>query len=289
MIEPAEALPVVDPEPVGTQTATSVIEVQLLLEAVYLTTRNDFRSHPLPLLRRRILERVRAEGVRTISALQERVLHDPEALQRLVAAFALSPGAPFRDPEFFLALRQHVVPALRTFPFIRVWICGCGRGEGVYALAVTLRECGMLERSKIYATDANESALQVARDGRYTLDFDSVSADYRISGGTSTFEQQVRREGRDVVFDPELRSNVLFASHNVAVDASFNDFHLVVARNVIAAAAPPVQGRIYELLFASLLRGGYLALGPRDSLRASPRERCFVDIEPEQRIYRRVR
>ena len=123
----------------------------------------------------------------------------------------------------------------------------------------------------------------------YALDFDSVAADYRASGGESSLEAFVRREGRDVVFDAVLRDNILFASHNAAVDASFNAFHLVVARNAIAAAAPQVQGRIYELLFASLLRGGYLALGRRESLRSSPRERCFIEVEPEQRIYRRVR
>jgi chemotaxis protein methyltransferase CheR len=289
VIEPADALPAAESESTAAQAAISVIEVQLLLEAVYLTTRNDFRSHPLPLLRRRILERVRAEGLATISALQERVLHDPEALKRLVAAFAISPSTPFRDPEFFLALRQYVLPALRTHPFVRIWVCGCGRGEAVYALAVMLAEAGVLERSKLYATDANESALEVAREGRYALDFESVAADYRASGGLSSFEGFVRREGRDLVFDPKLRDNVLFAAHNAAVDASFNDFHLVVARDTVAAAAPPVQGRIYELLFASLLRGGYLALGRRESLRSSPRERCFVDVEPEQRIYRRVR
>ena len=289
MIEPADTSRANELTPAVSQTATSVIEVQLLLEAVYLMTRNDFRSYALPVLRRRIIERVRAEGLRTISALQERILHDPDALQRLVAAFAISPSTPFRDPEFFLALRRHVVPALRTHPFIRVWVCGCGRGEGVYALALTLHEGGMLERSKLYATDANESALDVAREGRYALDFDSVAADYRASGGESSLEAFVRREGRDVVFDAVLRDNILFASHNAAVDASFNAFHLVVARNAIAAAAPQVQGRIYELLFASLLRGDYLALGRRESLRSSPRERCFIEVEPEQRIYRRVR
>lgn len=266
------------------------IELQLLLEAVVRVSGYDFRGYAPTALRRRVAERVRAEGVETISGLQERVLHDPYVLDRLVQAVSVAPNSLFREPEFYADVRTRLVPMLRTFPFVRIWCIGASRGEDAYSLAVMLQEEGLYRRCKIYATEPSTLAVEEAKLGRLPLEMlDEYSRRYLEAGGTSTFLRYVRSDGESASLDPALLENIVFARYHVATDGSFNEFHFITCRNVLPYFSGSLAYRVHGVIFESLVRFGYLGLGSRESLRNSPHHRAFAEVEGARGIYRRVR
>lgn len=266
------------------------LEIHLLLEAVYRVTGHDFREYTPPTLRRRIAERVRAEQVRSISGLQEKALHDPICMQRLIQGLTGVRGAFFRDPAFFRAFRTRIVPTLRTYPFFRIWQPGCSTGEDAYALAMVLREEGIVHRSKIYATDVSDRAIAHAKHAAYAIGtVEDAETAYVEAGGCGSIYDHVARAGEVMLCDTALKEHIVFARHNLATDASFNDFHVVVARNVLGDFTKALQLRVHNLLLASLVRSGFLALGANDSIRYTPHERCYQEVDSVQHIYRRVR
>lgn len=271
--------------------AVAEIELQLLLEAVYRVTGYDFREYAPGTLKRRVSERVRAEGVNTFSGLQEKLLHEPEALGRFVYAMSVnSADGLFRDPGFFLTFRATVLPMLRTFPFVRIWCANAGAGDDAYALAIILREEGLGHRSRIYATDASEMAIDQAKAGRFPGDLiDEYAARYRETGGTGDFERYYTSDGAWATFDPTLRETILFAQHNLATDASFNEFHAILARNVLGHFSKSLSYRVHQILLESLVRLGYLGLGANESLRYTPHQRCYEEVSENGKIYRRIR
>ena len=231
------------------------LEMDLVLEAIHRRYDYDFRGYARASLRRRLWHRAALERVSTLSALQECVLHDPSCMQRLLRDLSINVTEMFRDPGFHAALRERVFPGLRTHPFVRVWLAGCSTGEEVASLAIALAEAGLLERSRIYATDIDATVLERAQAGAFPLErLRGYTQNYQRAGGREAFSSYYTVKGGHAVFDRALYRNVVFAQHNLVSDGSFNEFHLVVCRNVMIYFSRPLQDRVLGLFVASLER-----------------------------------
>jgi chemotaxis protein methyltransferase CheR len=265
------------------------LEVPILLEAVARRYGIDLRDYARASIRRRIRNQMRDEKVATVSGLQERLLHDPAAMERFLFAVAENRSTLFRDPAFFRALREVVVPLLKTYPFIRVWHAGCSTGEDVLATAIVLEEEDLADRCRVYATDVSEMALKRAKAGIHPLALmQEWTKNYVAAGGKKSFSDYYTAKGEDVIFRLSLLKNVVFAPHNLASDSSFNEFNLILCRNVTLFYNRTLHDRVHELLYNSLSHFGVLALGVRETLRGSAREMCYESVAPEK-IFRRVR
>jgi chemotaxis protein methyltransferase CheR len=266
------------------------IELDCLLEAVFRRYGFDFREYAPASLRRRVNRRLRLEGLPTISALQDRLLREPEVMQRLLLDLSISVTAMFRDPTFYLAFREKVVPLLRTYPFARIWVAGCSTGEEVYSLAILLDEEQVYDRTRIYATDINDVVLERARLGVFPLSkMQDYTRNYIEAGGTRSFSDYYVSAYDGAAFDRSLLRNAVLAQHNLVSDRSFNEFHVILCRNVMIYFERSLQERVFDLFYASLTRFGILALGQKESLRNNPHARDFEEIEPAERLYRKVR
>ncbi len=264
------------------------IEMRMLLEAVYQHYGYDFRKYARGSLRRRLWRRADAEGVKTISGLQERVLHNPLAMDALLMDLSVNVTAMFRDPTFYVALREKVVPILRTYPFIRIWNAGCSTGEEVYSIAILLQEEGLLERARVYATDINERVLERADHGVIPLErMRAFTQNYQRAGGRSAFSEYYKADRDQARIDRSLLENVVFAHHNLVSDKSFNEFHLIICRNVMIYFDKELQDQVHELFYESLVNLGILALGNKESIRFSSVASCYEELDPEEKIYRR--
>lgn len=265
------------------------LELELLLEGVFRLHGYDFRDYARTSLRRRIAGIMRAEQVSTISALQERVLHDAAAFDRFLDGISVNVSAMFRDPGFFLAFRQHAVPLLRTYPFIRVWQAGCSLGEEAYSLAILLEEEGLYERSLIYATDINEATLRRAREGIYPADaMQKYTQNYMQAGGRRSFSEYYTARYDLAILRPALQRNIVFSQHNLVSDGTFNEFNVILCRNVMIYFNRALQERTHALLHASLGMFGILGLGARESLRFMPEEPKYEVLVPGEKLYRRI-
>jgi chemotaxis protein methyltransferase CheR len=266
------------------------IELQLLLEGIYRQYGFDFREYALASLRRRVWRRVAAEGVETVSGLLEKVLHEPDAMERLLLDLSINVTSMFRDPTFHLALRQQVVPLLRTYPFTRIWVAGCSTGEEVYSLAIMLTEERLYDRTRIYATDINEAVLDRARAGVFPLDkMREYTENYIRAGGTRAFSEYYLAKYEGALFERTLTENVVWAPHNLVQDGPFNEFNLILCRNVMIYFDRPLQNRVHELFHRSLERFGILALGHKESIRFTGFEDCYEELDPLEKLYRKVR
>ena len=266
------------------------VEIDLLLEGVYRRYGFDFRQYARGSVRRRLVRRLEGEGLTTFSALQERVLHDPSAMQRLLLDLSINVTAMFRDPTFYLKFRAKVVPLLRPYPYIRIWNAGCSTGEEVYSLAILLREEGLYDRARIYATDMNESVLDIARTGVFSLRrMRDYTENYIAAGGTSAFSEYYEAEGVGARFDPDLARNVVFAQHNLVSDRSFNEFHVIFCRNVMIYFDRTLQDHVHDLFYESLVRFGILALGHKESIRFTSHQESYEELNATEKLYRKVR
>jgi chemotaxis protein methyltransferase CheR len=249
----------------------------------------DFREYASASLRRRIWRRVRLEKLTSISALQEKLLRDPGCMERLLVDLSINVTAMFRDPSFYRAFRQKVVPLLKTYPFTRIWVAGCSTGEEVYSLAILLQEAGVYDRTRIYATDINESVLDRARTGVFPLEkMREYTQNYIRAGGEHAFSEYYVAKYDGAQFQRSLVENVVFAQHNLVSDGSFNEFHAIVCRNVMIYFDRTLQDRVHGLFHASLATFGVLALGHKESLRFSPFVDRYEELDGEERIYRKV-
>ena len=265
------------------------IEIGLLVEGIYRYYGYDFRDYAIASLKRRIWNAARAEGLTRISALQDRVLHDPAAMERFLLALSVNVTAMFRDPAFYLAFRTRVVPTLRTYPFIRIWHTGCSSGEDVYSMAMLLLEEGLYHRCRIYATDMNEMVLRKAREGIFPLNkMQEYTQNYLRSGGKRAFSEYYTAAYDSAIFSAALRENMLFSQHNLAMDGPFNEFHVILCRNVLIYFNQRLQARVHNLLYDSLGKFGILGLGHNESIRFNPHERDYEEIESGTRLYRRI-
>jgi chemotaxis protein methyltransferase CheR len=266
------------------------IELDCLLEAIYRSYGFDFREYAPASLRRRVHRRMKLEGVSTISALQDRLLREPDVMQRLLLDLSINVTAMFRDPTFHVAFREKVVPLLRTYPFTRLWVAGCSTGEEVYSLAIILEEESLYDRTRIYATDINEAVLERARLGVFPLaKMQDYTRNYIASGGTRSFSDYYVSAYDGAAFDRSLVRNVVFAQHNLVSDRGFNEFHAIVCRNVMIYFERGLQQRVFELFDESLARLGVLALGHKESLRTSTLADRYEELDSLERIYRKVR
>lgn len=265
------------------------VEIAMLLEAIFRRYGFDFRSYAYASIKRRIWKRILAEGLATVSALQERVLHDPQVLDRLLLDLSVTVSAMFRDPSFFRALREEALPLLRTYPFIRIWHAGCSTGEEVYSMAILLEEEGLYDRCRIYATDINDAVLQRARAGIFPLEkMQEYTQNYLQAGGTRAFSEYYTAGYGGVRFDPVLTRNVTWAQHNLVTDGSFAECNVIVCRNVMIYFSRPLQERVHELFYKSLARRAVLALGRKESLRLSAFEELYEPLNAREKIYRRL-
>jgi chemotaxis protein methyltransferase CheR len=265
------------------------LEVELLLEAVYRRYGFDFRQYAQASLKRRLWRRASAEGASSISELQARLLHDPLSMERLLLDLSINVTSMFRDPTFYLAFREKVVPLLRTYPFTRIWCAGCSTGEEVYSLAIVLEEEGLYDRTRIYATDINETVLATAKAGIFPLDkMRQYTQNYIRGGGRHDFSRYYVAAYEAAQFSSALTENVVFAQHNLAMDRTFNEFNVIVCRNVMIYFDKPLQDRVHELFYESLERFGVLALGHKESLAFTLLADRYEELDPAERVYRKV-
>jgi chemotaxis protein methyltransferase CheR len=266
------------------------IEIELLLEAVNRHYGFDFRGYAMGSLRRRLWRQAATEGVASISGLQERVLHDPEAMERLLTGLSVNVTTMFRDPSFFVAFREQVVPLLRTYPFIRIWNAGCSTGEETYSLAILLEEEGLYDRARIYATDFNSEVLRHARSGELPLDrMREYTQNYQAAGGTKEFSAYYSVDAGAARLNERLREHVVFAQHNLAGDRSFNEFNVILCRNVLIYFGRDLQRKVHRLFYESLARFGVLALGQKETLRFTDIDDCYEELDAKEKLYRRIR
>jgi chemotaxis protein methyltransferase CheR len=274
---------------VGPSAANELdIEIRLLLEAIYARYQHDFRHYALGSLRRRIPRALQHLGLESVSALQGRVLRDGAAFRELLSFLTVQVSDMFRDPPFFRALREEVLPRLRTYPTPRIWVAGCSSGEELYALAILLREEGLHERAIVYATDVSPDALERAEKGIYELDrVAAFSANYAAAGGRRSLSEYYTEAYGAVRLDPALRANVVFTDHSLATDQVFAEVQLVTCRNVLIYFDPALQNRAIGLFRDALCHKGFLGLGLGETLRFSAHADAFEPVNAHLRLYRR--
>jgi chemotaxis protein methyltransferase CheR len=266
------------------------LEIQLLLEGIHQRYGCDFRDYAYSSMRRRIRQVVHDEGLHTVSALQERLLHHPRTLHRFLNTVCVNVTSMFRDPSFYRAFRQKVAPLLRTYPQVRIWQAGCATGEEVYSMAMLLWEEDLYGRSRIYATDMHEAALRKAETGVFPMSaVATYRNNYRAGGGKGSFSRfYTPLDQSSVVVKDELRKNIIFARHNLVTDGSFNEFQVILCRNVLIYFNKRLQDRVHGLLYDSLARLGFLCLGSKETILFTPLERRYEDVDGPERIYRKV-
>jgi chemotaxis protein methyltransferase CheR len=275
--------------PLAYDTELEQLEIELLLEAIFRHYGFDFRSYAFSSIRRRIWKRINAEELPNVTSLQERVLHDPRVMERLLLDLSINVTAMYRDPGFYRAFREQVVPLLRTYPFIRVWHAGCSTGEEVYSMAILLEEEGLLGKSRLYATDINEVVLQQARAGIFPLDrMQEYTENYIKAGGKRAFSEYYVAKYDGALFNPSLTEHVVFSQHNLVTDRSFSEFNVILCRNVLIYFDRSLQAKVHKLFYDSLVNFGILGLGGKESLKFSQYEDCYEQISSEK-IYRKVR
>ena len=266
------------------------VEIALLLEGLYRYYGFDFREYSPASLKRRILERMRAEKIETVSRFQDRVLHDAACMERLLLGLAVHVTSMFRDPDFYLTFRRKVVPILKTYPTVRVWHAGCSTGEEVYSMAILLQEEGLYRKSLIYATDMSHEVLRKAKEGIFPLAaMQEYTGNYMKAGGTREFSDYYTAHYDNVIFHPSLKTNVVFAEHNLATDGSFNEFHVILCRNVMIYFNKALQQRVHNLIYDSLSMFGIIGLGNKESLKFTPREGFYEKLDERAELYRKVR
>lgn len=266
------------------------IEIELLLQGMYAWCGYDYRDYAYNSIRRRIWHRIHAEKLTTVTGLLEKILHDPSCLQRLIADFSINVTEMFRDPLFFLHFREKVVPMLRTYPSIRIWHAGCSTGEEVYSMAILLHEEGLYEKTKIYATDINANVLKTAKSGIFPIDnMRKFTNNYLKAGGKRAFSDYYSVTNNGVKFHPYLTKNVVFAQHNLVTDRSFNEFHVILCRNVLIYFNKTLQKKVHELFYESLCMFGILGLGDKETILYTDRSNCYEDISVGQKLYKKVK
>ena len=275
--------------PLAYDTELEQLEIELLLEAIFRHYGFDFRSYAFSSIRRRIWKRINAEELPNVTSLQERVLHDPQVMERLLLDLSINVTAMYRDPGFYREFREKVVPLLRTYPFIRIWHAGCSTGEEVYSMAILLEEEGLLGKSRLYATDINEVVLQQARAGIFPLErMQEYTENYIKAGGTRAFSEYYVAKYDGALFNPSLTEHVVFSQHNLVTDRSFSEFNVILCRNVLIYFDRSLQAKVHRLFYDSLVNFGVLGLGGKESLKFSQYEDCYEQISSEK-IYRKVR
>ncbi|TXK81438.1 protein-glutamate O-methyltransferase CheR [Paenibacillus sp. N3.4] len=263
------------------------LEIVLLLEGVYRHYGYDFRNYSFQSIRRRIMNRMQGERVNSILGLLDKVLHERSAMDRLFADFSINVTEMFREPSFFLAFRRKIVPLLRSLPAIRIWHAGCSTGEEVYSMAILLHEEGLYHKSMLYATDMNEEVLHRAAGRMFPIKrMQLYTRNYLHAGGEKAFSEYYSVNDNGVEFKPYLSENMMFSQHNLAIDHSFNEFHVIICRNVLIYFNETLQRRVLQLFNESLVRSGYLGLGNKEGLLRA-HANSFEEMDSKEKIFRK--
>lgn len=262
------------------------VEVYLFIEAMRLRHGYDFRHYARASIKRRILGLLDVFGVARVADLLPVVLYDPDFPARAITRLSVPVSEMFRDPEEFQVLRERVIPELRSWPQIIIWLAGCAGGEEVYSLAILLKEEGLYERCQIYATDINDEALAKAEEGVYSLaHLREAEENYRRAGGPFALSHYYQTSYEFGIIDSALRNNIVFAHHNLVSDGVFCEVHLVMCRNVFIYFDKMLQNRVLGLFADSFARSGFLCLGTKESLHLADRGDDFRIVDPKRRIY----
>ncbi len=264
------------------------IELELLLQAVYLQYGYDFRNYSRAHVKRRVKHRLVQEGMKSISELQNQILHDKTAFDRLVRDLSINVTEMFRNPAFYKSVREKVIPILKTYPYLKIWHAGCATGEEVFSFAIMLKEEGLLERTQIYATDFNPYIIKKARNGIFPIRYiKEYTANYQKAGGLESFSDYYHANDELVIFDKNLSKNMVFAEHNLVTDSVFAEVNMIVCRNVLIYFNNNLQNKVLHLFHKSLVVGGFLALGTKESLMFSDEEKKYKVIDPKQKIFKK--
>ncbi|WP_249661362.1 CheR family methyltransferase [Lysinibacillus fusiformis] len=265
------------------------LEIDLLLEAIYRLSGYDFRQYNRSSISRRIFNRMRINSIPTISRVQEKVIHDQEFLEQLLNDFSINVTEMFRNPSFFKAFRETVIPALRDYQEIRIWHAGCATGEEVYSMAILLQEEGLIDKAVIYATDMNEQVLEKAKKGVFPIHkMQAYTKNYMLAGGAHAFSEYYKTDYQYAYFHPTLLKNIIFAQHNLVTDQSFNEFHVVLCRNVLIYFSPQLQSQVHHLFYESLSDNGFLCLGDKETLRFEEVISNYREVVGNERIYQKI-
>ena len=265
------------------------IEIELLLEAVFRYYGYDFRNYAFPFIQRRISHRVCKENLASISALQEKVLRDSEVMGELLSDFSINVTEMFRDPSFFKSFRTKIIPLVKDYPEIRIWHVGCSSGEEVYSMAILLHEEGIYEKTRMFATDLNKIVLEKAKKGTFPLDrMQLYTKNYIEAGGKRAFSEYYKAVDDKVLFHTFLQKNVVFAQHNLVTDQSFNEFDIIICRNVFIYFDKVLQNHVHTLLYNSLCPSGFLGLGKREGIKFTSYENCYGEFDASEKLYRKI-
>lgn len=272
-----------------TGTELKRIELDLLVSGIYQHYGFDFRNYAHGYLQRRVWSQVSREKLRTISGLQDLVLHDKKAMERFLLTLSVNVTSMFRNPCFYLSFRERVVPLLRTYPSIRIWCAGCSTGEEAYSMAILLKEEGLLKKTRIYATDMNELVLNKAKMGIFPLsNMQEYTKNYIESGGIKDFSSYYTAKYENAIFHPDFKKNIVFSKHNLASDRGFNEFNVILCRNVMIYFNTTLQQKVHQIFYNSLCRFGLLGLGDKESIRLSGVEDLYEELDERNKIYQRV-
>lgn len=267
---------------------TSDLEISLLLEAVYRKYGYDFRQYSQAHVRRRITNRMSISGFEDVSQLQSKVLNDSRYASELLQDLSITVTEMFRDPAFYRALREKIIPILQTYPFIKIWHAGCATGEEAYSMAILLQEEGLYDRTTIYATDFNQLALNRAKEGIFSNKMiKEYTTNYQLSGGKESFSKYYTSNYDNVIMNQSLKKNIVWANHNLVTDSVFAEVNLILCRNVLIYFDQNLQNKVQTLFYNSLINGGVLCLGNKESLRFSDLYEKYTELDTKQRIFKK--
>lgn len=264
------------------------LEIELLLEAIFNRYGYDFREYSKAHVKRRVLNRMRISQLESVSLLQHKVLREPDFAELLLKDLSINVTEMFRDPDFYRAVREEVVPLLDTWSYIKVWHAGCSTGEEVYSMAILLKEEGLLGKTQIYATDFNQHALEQAKAGIFsTSNMKKYAQNYQGSGAKAAFSDYYHAQYDSAIMDASLKKNIVWANHNLVTDSDFTETHLVVCRNVLIYFNEKLQNKVQRLFHSSLVNGGFLCLGNKESLKYTDYNIHFQEMNKNQKIYKK--
>ncbi|MDP4143822.1 MAG: protein-glutamate O-methyltransferase CheR [Bacillota bacterium] len=262
------------------------IEIKLMLEGIFLKYGYDFRNYSFAHIKRRVLHKAGMSNISCMSEMMRKVIYDKEFFYEILSEFSINVTEMFRDASFFKALRKEVMPALVTYPFIKIWHAGCSTGEEVYSMAILLKEEGLYDRCQIYATDFNENALGKAKEGIYSADsLKDFELGYKQAGGKGKFSDYYVSKRGALIFDNSLKERIVFAAHNLVTDGAFGEMNIIVCRNVLIYFNKELQNRVIKLFYDSLSYSSFLCLGSKETVKFSKYDDLFDALNEKEKIF----